>query len=399
MADYMVSVYDNVAKATISMAAMDAAFAVQSYGSRYSYVTSPLAVAILPSNEGTGKNLSLAQMASVHSATSFRNIIDGGDFSTNPWQRGTAFATIANTSTYTADRWVAAGNNASASVNVSKQTVTAVPGFGSALQLQRTAANANTALIRLQQLIESNEVVRLQGQMVTLSFWAAAGALFTALGGAVGVKLTTGITAYLSGFAGAVSPASIAGGGITLTPGGSYQRYFASFMVPAGALEAALEFNFTPVGTAGATDYIRIIGVQLEIGSSASFFEHRTAHQELSKCQRHCVVFAEPAAGVPVAMGYSSLTTQANFQLGTPFTMRAAPAVTFGGTALGAGTWTVGDAATPIVLGTPFMAAGAGHTANSVSLVATTAAAQTAGRGVALLGAAGGGTIIVSADL
>jgi hypothetical protein len=35
---------------------------------------------------------------------SFRNKIIGGDFSTNPWQRGTAFAAVAS-GTYTADRW------------------------------------------------------------------------------------------------------------------------------------------------------------------------------------------------------------------------------------------------------------------------------------------------------
>ena len=33
-----------------------------------------------------------------------RNLITGGDFTTNPWQRGTSFAAVAN-GTYTADRW------------------------------------------------------------------------------------------------------------------------------------------------------------------------------------------------------------------------------------------------------------------------------------------------------
>jgi hypothetical protein len=34
-----------------------------------------------------------------------RNIIDGGDFTTNPWQRGTSFTAIASTVTYAADRF------------------------------------------------------------------------------------------------------------------------------------------------------------------------------------------------------------------------------------------------------------------------------------------------------
>jgi hypothetical protein len=43
--------------------------------------------------------------AKVIGRPAFRNLIIGGDFSTNPWQRGTSFTSVANV-TYTADRWV-----------------------------------------------------------------------------------------------------------------------------------------------------------------------------------------------------------------------------------------------------------------------------------------------------
>lgn len=79
---------------------------------------------------------------------SFRNVLDCPDFSTNPWQRGTAFATISNTLTYTADRFFAVGG-ASSSINVSKAANTDVPGFTSALQFQRTAANTDLSLIHI----------------------------------------------------------------------------------------------------------------------------------------------------------------------------------------------------------------------------------------------------------
>ena len=42
-----------------------------------------------------------------------RNLLDGSDFTTNPWQRGTSFTSIANTLTYTADRWFAVGGSSS----------------------------------------------------------------------------------------------------------------------------------------------------------------------------------------------------------------------------------------------------------------------------------------------
>ena len=66
-----------------------------------------------------------------------RNIIDGGDFTTNPWQRGTSFTGIAGAATYTADRFFAVGG-ASSSISVSQVTgITAVPGFTQALQFGR----------------------------------------------------------------------------------------------------------------------------------------------------------------------------------------------------------------------------------------------------------------------
>src|SRR5882762_5613170 len=49
-----------------------------------------------------------------------RNIIDGGDFTTNPWQRGTNFTAIAGALTYTADRFFAVGG-ASSSISRSEE--------------------------------------------------------------------------------------------------------------------------------------------------------------------------------------------------------------------------------------------------------------------------------------
>ena len=48
-----------------------------------------------------------------------------------------------------------------------------------------------------------------------------------------------------------------------------------------------IEFRHTPVGTAGADDYYEITGIQLEIGSVATPFEHRTFQEEELRCQRY----------------------------------------------------------------------------------------------------------------
>jgi hypothetical protein len=121
-----------------------------------------------------------------------RNIIDGGDFTTNPWQRGTSFTSISNTLTYTADRWFAVGG-VSSSIGVSQVTgVTGVLGFTQALQFGRANANSNTAAINLGQVVETLDSVRCQGQQVTLSFWAAAGANWSPASGNLNVLLASG---------------------------------------------------------------------------------------------------------------------------------------------------------------------------------------------------------------
>jgi hypothetical protein len=42
----------------------------------------------------------------------------------------------------------------------------------------------------------------------------------------------------------------------------------------------------TPVGTAGAADYVQIMGVQLEIGAQATPFEHRDIELGACLCNR-----------------------------------------------------------------------------------------------------------------
>ena len=119
-----------------------------------------------------------------------RNAIDGGDFTTNPWQRGTSFTGITNSVVYTADRWFAVGASTS-SISVSQQAQTDVPGFGDSLRWGR--ANTDTAVINLGQVLETLDCIRFQGQEVCLSFWAKAGAQFS--GGTLTVQVVYSTTA------------------------------------------------------------------------------------------------------------------------------------------------------------------------------------------------------------
>ena len=59
--------------------------------------------------------LSVGQMAvAAGNGANFRNLLIGGDFSTNPFQRGTSTASsISSTVTYQADRWFGVGGSTS----------------------------------------------------------------------------------------------------------------------------------------------------------------------------------------------------------------------------------------------------------------------------------------------
>jgi hypothetical protein len=67
----------------------------------------------------------------------------------------------------------------------------------------------------------------------------------------------------------------------------AWQRFSLTGTVPAGAVQLAVRFAFTPTGTAGADDSVYITGVQLEEGALAMAFENRSYADELRLCQRH----------------------------------------------------------------------------------------------------------------
>jgi len=332
-----------------------------------------------------------------------RNIIDGGDFTTNPWQRGTSFSGIVSTLTYTADRFFAVGGAAS-SISVSQVTgVTAVPGFTQALQFGRAAANANTAVITLGQIVETLDAIRAQGQTVTLSFWALAGANWSPTSGNLNVQLVSGTGANQSA-ASAVAGTWTGFSSLTLTPAQgtaaaaaniaqpittTWTRYSFTAQVPTGCTELGVLFNATPVGTAGAADFVQFMGVQLEIGAQATPFEHRDIELELAIAQRYFFNIPEPASGVVVGAGMVAGATSEIIFIPLPVQMRAAPTVT-----VSAGSFKFNLAGVATAVGT--FAAGTTHTPNYISVTGN--AAGTAGQGTLLQGGGGAGFIQASAD-
>ena len=88
--------------------------------------------------------------------------------------------------------------------------------------------------------------------------------------------------------------------------------------------------NVNWVATVGNTFYLT--GVQLEVGSVATDFEHRLFVQELASCKRYFQQYPETASDGFAAFGTGAVTsaTQAHFAPTYP-TMRAAPTVALSG--------------------------------------------------------------------
>ena len=74
---------------------------------------------------------------------------------------------------------------------------------------------------------------------------------------------------------------------------------------------------------AAINDYLQITGVQLEVGSEATPFEHRSYGDELARCQRYYQVLIDNANGQrAVAAGRANSTSSIEFQLPLTVGMR-----------------------------------------------------------------------------
>ena len=92
------------------------------------------------------------------------------------------------------------------------------------------------------------------------------------------------------------------------------------------------------VNLMSSTDnYWQITGVQLEVGSVATDFEHRSFGQELALCKRYYNRFTAGGTYARFADGQVQSTDQAEFTFQHPVTMRAAPTFGYGGSVAG---WT-----------------------------------------------------------
>jgi hypothetical protein len=246
------------------------------------------------------------------------------------WQRGTSTSLTATSGGFVSDRWYTS-TGANQACTISRQVTgdtTNLPFIQYAMRYQRNSGQTGTGGLFLTQSFETINSIPFAGKTVTVSFYARAGANYSAASSALPFLLISGTgtdqNRGTTGYTGEAYPISQTA---TLTT--TWQRFTFTGSVAATATELALYFNFTPTGTAGANDWYELTGVQIDVGSVALPFRTNgeTIQGELAACQRYYYRQAGGSPASPYAAGYADSTTRGVFPFRLPVTMRIEPSV------------------------------------------------------------------------
>jgi hypothetical protein len=287
----------------------------------------------------------------------FRNRIINGAMVIDQRNAGASVSTSSGASVYTVDRWqVVYSQTSKFTVQQVSANANTTQGFDQSLRVTSSSAYSLGAgdYFQLQQYIEGLNIVDLawgtaSAKPITISFWAYSSltgnfALFinnsavnrvypttytinsantwtyctvTIPGDTSGTWLTTNGTGIRLAFS-LGEGSNYVGGGNAWNSGTYFQ--------PAGCVNL--------VSNNAATLYIT--GVQLEAGSVATPFEQRLYGTELANCQRYYWELNPSNGGNETAYNISWYNTKSRISLMAPVPMRAAPTITFTGTASGA---------------------------------------------------------------
>ena len=271
----------------------------------------------------TNKDLSSSTNTFPASTPAGKNaVINGG---MDIWQRGTSFTNPTSTlSSYIADRWNIYRSGFTAGITATRQS-SGLTGFQYNVRVQRNSGDTSTATLSLQQSLETATSVPLANQSVTISFYARAGANYSATSNQLVFTVTTGTgtdQSFVGGYTGSVTPINSTA---TLTT--SWQRFSATASLSSATNEISVGFFANPVGTAGANDYYEITGVQLELGSTATTFSRAggSIGGELALCQRYYQRFSFAASNLSGGFGTAATTTSAIILFPRSVSMRVTP--------------------------------------------------------------------------
>lgn len=289
----------------------------------------------------------------------YKNLLIGGDFTTNPWQRGTTFTNLSNGSggTYTADRWRFGANASAAVFTVQKTTdapTIAQAGIYTQHCLEAVCTTADTSvdagdLFILSQPIEGFNAAHMGfgaagAKPITVSFWVKA-----SVAGVYTGSVTNTIPATRAyPFEVTINQAAT-WEYKTITIAGDTSGTWAkdntcglclTISLVCGSTFAAAANGWASGNYWGTTNqtnvagavgrYMRIALVQIEAGTQASAFETLPYEVVLRRCQRY---FQRGVEAGTNAFSDPVSTNQVFFSYPLPVPLRASPTMIIRATA------------------------------------------------------------------
>jgi hypothetical protein len=259
-----------------------------------------------------------------YTATSGQNFCING--SMDFWQRGTSVSGAGIN--YGADRWQVYRSAAVTGGTFSRQDGTGA-GFTYAYRMQRDSGSTLVNSLFLTTNFETSISRNLQGQFLTLSFWARKGANYSpTVGSAARILGGTGTDQTISnGYTGQTDLANLDINSPNITTSWARYSVTTSAAIANTITQIGLSFSFTPTGTAGAEDFIEISGVKLEIGKAATAFTRagETIQGELSAAQRYYWRSTANDVFTFFNMGVATTTARTDHFFQFPVRMRVKP--------------------------------------------------------------------------
>jgi hypothetical protein len=247
-------------------------------------------------------------------------------------QRGTSVSIGASANGYTLDRWFY-GTGANQASTISQQATgdtTNLPNIQSCVRVQRNSGQTGAGATGFDTSLETRNSIPYAGKTVTISFYARAGALYSPTSSVLNMQLVTGTGTDQSVSFGYTGSSIIISQNSTLTT--TWQRFAYTATIGATATELGVRFVSTWVGTAGATDYYEVTGVQIDLGTytatTAPTFRRSggTIQGELAACQRYYFRTVQGTTGGTFAgFGRAYNTTLVENFVALPVPMRVYP--------------------------------------------------------------------------
>ena len=283
-----------------------------------------------------------------HQVGGRRNIIHNGAFTVD--QRATP-VTFTNGTAKTVDRWRALSANLDQATVVMQQSTTVPSGAGFGNSLQFNVTGAETSLeadefLWVGHFIEGQNLQHLahgtsSAKKITLSFWVRShvagdfGILFFKNNGARGYTTSYTVNAVDTWEYKTITIDGDTSGAILNDNSNQLGIYFALAMgsdgkgggTAAWSAYSANQFTISAqTNILSTTGSWYITGVQLEVGETATPFEHRSYGEELALCQRYFVRYSGGQFH-RLCFGFNDTTTRQQCVFSTPTELRALPSL------------------------------------------------------------------------